>query len=328
MHLFHRGAIVVVLGSGSKGNCTYVGDGKTGVLIDCGVSTRQIADRMEAAGLTGDGPLGAPVDAVLVTHEHSDHVAAAGVLDRRLAAEDALAVPFYMTEGTRRRVNPKVMPRNTQRVRADRSFRVGELTIEALTLSHDTLEPVAYVIDVRGTRVGVITDLGKSTPNVERAFASLDVAVLEFNHDLRMLREGSYPPELKRRVEGQWGHLSNEQSAAVTAHAGRRLSHLVLAHLSEENNTPAKAERAASEALHRIGRRDVNVLVGSPTEPVRVGVDPFRIAPVLVEHTEARAVVEPRPVAEPDRVPVRGRQKRASYVPPEQGSLFGPSSWA
>ena len=154
--------------------------------------------------------------------------------------------------------------------------------------------------------------------------------MLEYNHDLRMLREGNYPPELKRRVEGPWGHLSNEQAAGITAKAGRRLSHLVLAHLSEENNTPAKAERAATEALRSIGRRDVNVLVGSPTEPVRIGVDPFRIAPVLVEHTEApRPILEPRPAAEPARQPtVRGRQKRAAYVPPEQGSLFGPSPWA
>lgn len=302
MHLFPKNVVVAVLGSGSRGNCTYIGDGVHGVLIDCGISTRQVMDRMAAVDLAG-----APIDAVLITHEHSDHVGAAAVLDRRISSDAGNCVPFHMTAGTRRRLNPRVTPRNVTIARAGQAFAVGGLRVEPIAIPHDTDEPVAYLVEAGGVQVGVITDLGHPTTTVTRAFARLDVAVIEFNHDPRMLEDGPYPWQLKQRIRGSHGHLSNEQAAEIVACAGPGLRQMVLAHLSEENNTPEHARIAAEDALAEIGRGDVGVLVGSPYTPLRID-----------------ASANDLPAARGAR---GARQVRAmDATPAAQVSLFGPSA--
>ena len=257
--LFHHDITVAVLGSGSSGNATYIGDGHQGVLIDCGVSTKQIRSRMDAVGLSG-----APINAVLVTHEHSDHVGAAAVLDRHLAKKTGQHVPFHMTYGTRRGLNPKVVPTNRQRVHAGVPFQLGDWRVEPFSVPHDTPDPVAYVIQIGTARVGVVTDFGSRTKLVQRQLNSLDVAVLEFNHDEEMLRDGPYPWQLKQRIDGRNGHISNRVASDMMAEAlgHGRLKQVVLAHLSSDNNTPDRALRAAHEAMHRAGVHDVSVDVG------------------------------------------------------------------
>jgi phosphoribosyl 1,2-cyclic phosphodiesterase len=273
--LFHHDVAVAVLGSGSRGNCVYVGDGRRGVLVDCGLSARQVFERLDAVGLAD-----APIDAVLVTHEHADHVGAAAVLDRALSRREGRPVPYYMTAGTERGLHERCRPSRVERVRAGQPVRFGGFTLEPYTIPHDTSDPVAWTIEIGSVRVGVLTDLGSTNPLVTRQFASLDVAVLEFNHDVRMLMEGAYPWPLKQRVRGRHGHLSNDQAADLVAEgaASGRLAHLVLAHLSEENNTPELAYRAAEEALWRAGRRDVGIEVGRqrealPTHQIRAPLE-------------------------------------------------------
>lgn len=241
----HAGVVVATLASGSRGNCTYVGDDRAGVLIDCGVSTRQILDRLDAIGL-GD----VRIDGVLLTHEHSDHVAAAAVLDRKLEARQGEPVAFYATAGTAEGMSAKVRPRTLTRVAAGARVPWRSGGFEAHAVPHDTLEPVGWAVELDGVRAGVITDLGHAPRLVEHLLGGLDVAVVEFNHDVEMLMDGPYPWALKQRIRGRHGHLSNDQAAALV-HAGvrRRLRHLVLAHLSEENNTPAHAQAAADRAL-------------------------------------------------------------------------------
>lgn len=242
------GAIrVVPLGSGSSGNCTWIGNDERGVLIDCGLSALQVVRRMEAAGLSG-----APVDAVLVTHEHADHVGAAAVLDRKLGRGRPL--PFFMTAATARALPEPSRPREVHVIEADRPFSWAGLHLEPHRVPHDTGDPVAWVVQVthraRDWRAGVITDLGHVTRSVELLAESLHLAVIEFNHDLEMLMNGRYPWPLKQRIRGRHGHLSNVDGARLLRHAARgALQGVALGHLSEENNRPEHAERAAREAL-------------------------------------------------------------------------------
>jgi phosphoribosyl 1,2-cyclic phosphodiesterase len=270
--LLSRDVTVAVLSSGSRGNCTYVGDGHAGVLIDCGLSTRQILRRMEDVGL-GD----APIDAVLVTHEHSDHAGACRVLCNRLEKRQGKPVPFHMTAGTRAALKDKVVPAHVSPIVAGRAFRVGHLQVDPFRIPHDTADPVAFRVGVGECWVGVITDLGRSTTLVSDKLRSLSVAVLEFNHDLEMLLDGPYAWPIKQRIRSSHGHLSNDQAGELLADAvGETLQHLVLAHLSEENNAPDKALRRAAVALHAGGAsKRVKVHIAQqdvPLQPITVGV--------------------------------------------------------
>ena len=271
--LFARDLQVVTLGSGSKGNCTYIGDGMAGVLIDCGVSTKQIMERLDSVGLGA-----APIDAILITHEHSDHVGSARVLSAALRRRYGRAVPFYMTAGTRQSLHSKVVPDGVEIIQPGERFQVKHLQVDPFPVPHDTLEPVAYRVRSGGVWAGVITDLGRSTHLVERKLRSLSVAVLEFNHDVGLLLGGRYPWPVKQRVRGSHGHLSNEQAAELldAALPNSRIQHLTLAHLSGENNDPRIALRAANDTLQKhgaIGEIQVRVArQGEPTTPIAVRV--------------------------------------------------------
>ncbi len=284
--LCHHDVVVATLGSGSRGNCTYIGTETRGVLIDCGLSTRQTVKRLAEIGLSE-----ARIDAVLVTHEHADHVGAAAILDRHLHKTTGRRVPFYMSRGTRHGLNPKCLPERVELVTSGRPFVIGSagdrsrnepvlagsngaLVVEPWTVPHDTVDPLAFAVNVGDVRAGVITDLGRPTRLVERQFGSLDIAVLEFNHDLEMLIDGAYPWKLKQRVKGAHGHLSNRQAGDVVRRGSAgRLKHLVLAHLSEDNNNPDVALRAADQALCDVSASGVTVHVASqqiPLGPLRV----------------------------------------------------------
>ncbi len=268
--LFARDVQLVVLSSGSAGNCSYIGDGHAGVLIDCGLSTRQIRARMEAMGLAD-----APVDAVLITHEHSDHVGAARVLSETLRKKLGRSVPFFMTPGTWGALRPGNTPDAYEAVVPGVPFRVRHLEIEAFPTPHDAADPVAYRVRVGGAAVGVITDLGRPTSLMEAMLKSLSAVVLEFNHDLDMLLQGSYPWPTKQRIRSNHGHLSNEQGGDLLSRGlSPELRHVVLAHLSQENNRPEKALVSAAKALRERGAEGQVALQvarqDAPLPPVRV----------------------------------------------------------
>lgn len=249
--LFPRDLEVAVLASGSAGNCTYVGDGRAGVLIDCGVSAKQVLERLAAVGLGG-----APIDAVLLTHEHSDHVGGARVLATRLAARNGgRGVPFYASAGTIDGLHPNCRPEGLEAVRAGERVRLRSLELRAFAVPHDTPEPLGWSVASGGTVAAVLTDQGHATPTVVEVLRGAAVAVLEFNHDEEMLSTGPYDWHLKRRIAGPRGHLSNDQAAALLREGlGPQLRCLRLAHLSRENNTPAKALAAAAAVLAATGR--------------------------------------------------------------------------
>jgi phosphoribosyl 1,2-cyclic phosphodiesterase len=243
------------LASGSKGNCFFIQGESSALLIDAGLSARETLLRIEAAGL--DAGL---ISAVLVTHEHGDHTRGLDVLIRKLSN------PAYATEGTfrdflhHRRTSDKAV--DCRVCRHDEEFLVEEFSIEAFATSHDAAEPCGFVIRENGMRIGYCTDTGiLSLPMLER-LRCCDGIVLESNHCPDMLTNGPYPESLKRRIRSKRGHLSNTATAAGLRALGKDVPQLILAHLSETNNTPGRVNASAREGLG-LYYEDVNVIVAT-----------------------------------------------------------------
>jgi len=267
LELFRQNLSVVSLASGSGGNATVVSTDDSAVLVDCGISCKQVRLRMAAAGLHADR-----LSAILVTHEHSDHVAGVRVCAQRLG------VPVYMTESCARVVG---LPDNVE-VRLFEpgvSFMVGTVEVQPYRIPHDTVDPVGFVLGCGEDRVGICTDLGSVTALVIDKLRACRVVLLEFNHDVEMLLEGPYPWHLKQRVRSRHGHLSNDQAAQLLQSLGDGLVEVVLlAHLSEKNNHPDLALRAARKAVSQGHSRPVRLELltqtgPGPLIPVRAGVN-------------------------------------------------------
>lgn len=233
------------LGSGSEGNALLVetddGASSCRVLVDCGFGLREAERRLRALGCE-PGEL----SAIVVTHEHGDHVG--GVF--RLA--EAHGIPVHLTHGTLQGCGRVGRAEALVRiVDPHLSFEVGAFRIEPVPVPHDAREPVQYVFDDGRSRLGVLTDLGHGTPHVVRALSRLDALVLECNHDPQMLADNpAYPPVLKRRIGGPWGHLANAEAARILGAIDRgRLRTVVAAHLSQQNNRPELARQALAAVL-------------------------------------------------------------------------------
>lgn len=226
------------LGSGSRGNATLVADADTCVLVDCGFSLAETRRRLARLGREPSDLAG-----ILVTHEHADHVR--GVA--RLA--DHYGIPVWLTRGTAAAIR---WPRGVTlcEVGAGRPFTLGSLRVEPVAVPHDAREPVQYAISSGARRVGVLTDLGAVTPAVVAHFRHCDGLFLEANHDPRLLATGPYPPALRRRVGGAFGHLSNGQAVGLLKRIELgRIRWLVLGHLSEKNNCRTRLEAAVAPLL-------------------------------------------------------------------------------
>jgi phosphoribosyl 1,2-cyclic phosphodiesterase len=229
-----------VLSSGSGGNCVYIETGTRRILIDAGLSEKKIDARMAAIGRDLKG-----LDAVFVTHEHSDHMRGVGPLCRKHN------VPLYCTEGTLRRMNGQLgrLPGYVA-LRAEEPIVIGNLRVVPYATPHDAEEPVAFVLESGGRKLGHATDLGRVTAGVVSKLQRADALMVEANHDVDMLHAGPYPWSTKKRIQSDVGHLSNEACAellAATGHGG--LKTVVLMHLSETNNHPDIAAITARQAL-------------------------------------------------------------------------------
>lgn len=248
-----------VLASGSGGNVCYVETAQARVLVDAGLSCGETIRRLETLGVDPDS-----LDGVVITHEHADHIRGAGPLARRLH------LPVYMNSPTLGRGTRMLgsVPSPVS-IHTGQTITVKDLLIETFTKCHDAADPMGVVLCSGGARLGIITDLGRSTRVVEDRLRGCRALIVEFNHDEKMLEEGPYPLELKRRIRGDHGHLSNGQAAClVKALLHPDLAWVIPAHLSEINNEPGKALRAVREALNgRNGCRS-EVAVSSQDVPL------------------------------------------------------------
>ncbi len=246
-----------VLASGSRGNCCYVETERTRVLIDAGLSCRETLRRLESLHVEA-----AEIDALIITHEHTDHIRGAGPLARRLG------IPVYINGSTYRQGLRALghIPAPVV-IQTGQTLPIGELRVETFTKCHDAADPIGLAVSCNGCRLGIITDLGRSTRVVEDRLKGCQALIIEFNHDVQKLDEGPYPLFLKRRISGPDGHLSNHQAAdLIRILAHQDLGVLVPAHLSNENNLPEIARREAERILEDCGLFRSRVEVSSQGE--------------------------------------------------------------
>ena len=230
------------LGSGSTGNATVVeamGLVPLRVLVDCGLGIRQLMCRLGEAGLQPED-----INAVFITHEHGDHIGCARSLSLRYR------IPVWMSGGTHAAIGSPDFDGLLHTARDGKTIDLGGLQLTPFTVPHDAREPMQLSCTDGSVKLGVLTDLGHATAHVLAHLQGCDAMLLECNHDTDLLMQSVYPPFLKRRVGGEYGHLSNVAAAEIASavmHSG--FKHLVAAHLSQQNNRPELAQEALATAL-------------------------------------------------------------------------------
>lgn len=248
---------VQILASGSQGNAALLWAGETVALVDAGLPVRVLSDRLTAANIGFRA-----IDHVLVSHGHLDHARSAGILAKRHQATLHCAAKIQPHRALSRAPLKRELPINGTMHLAAKNPADGDVAVRTVRIPHDCDPTVAFLIEHGGKRFAYLSDMGEPREDVAQALHDPHLLLLEANHDVEMLANGPYPSALKARVRGAGGHLSNDQMAVMlTRLAGPSLHTVVLAHLSGKNNTDALAEAAALQALERMGRSDVRVLV-------------------------------------------------------------------
>jgi len=266
------GVSVSVLASGSRGNTAVVESSRARILVDAGISCRETFKRLKLAGLEPKS-----LSAVLITHEHSDHVYGLATLAKRLD------IPVFMTGATHQawarslRDDAGQLPKlaKLEIFSAGRQFQIADITVTPFTIPHDAADPVGFTFRAEGAKIAFATDLGYMPASVRDHLRRCDVIIIESNHDVEMLRVGPYPWSVKQRVMSRVGHLSNDSLAQFFAEDyDGGASHIVLAHLSEQNNHPEVARRVAENALGPqqtlLQNRLMLAAQNAPTECIRL----------------------------------------------------------
>ena len=249
--------------SGSSGNSSLISDGKTTLLIDCGISGIKLTERLNEAGFAPSD-----ISGLLITHEHSDHTCGVGVIARRFG------IPLYATEKTFAAMNPgKINPELFNNICAGKTFSIGDIDIHPFSIPHDAADPVGYSFYADNGKYTLATDMGFMPDTLFDELKGSRQIILESNHDIEMLRFGTYPYYLKQRILSENGHMSNELSAKVSVRlADCGTESIMLAHLSRENNTPEIAEITTHNALCSEGFSNVNLSVASRYNVTRFAV--------------------------------------------------------
>jgi phosphoribosyl 1,2-cyclic phosphodiesterase len=223
---------ITSLNSGSNGNCYYIGNEEEAILIDAGISCRETEKRMKRLALSIE-----KVKAIFVSHEHGDHITGIPVLAKKYQ------LPVYITSATRSQFNLKLEQHLVVPFSADEPITVGKLSVTAFPKFHDACDPHSFMVSFGSVKVGIFTDIGVVCDQLINHFSQCHAAFLEANYDEEMLANGGYPFHLKKRISGGMGHLSNSQALElVTRHRPAFMSHLLLAHLSKNNNNPQLVE--------------------------------------------------------------------------------------
>jgi phosphoribosyl 1,2-cyclic phosphodiesterase len=219
---------IASLNSGSNGNCYYVAAGSEAVLVDVGISCKETEKRMARIGLNMKD-----VRAIFISHEHTDHIRGLEVLSKKYQ------LPVYITPATLKNSRLNIHPDLVRTFNNDSFIQLEQLGIKPFTKLHDAADPYSFVVSAHGVNIGVFTDIGACCSNVVRYFKECHAVFLEANYDTEMLETGMYPYYLKKRISGGHGHLSNHESLQLfNNHRSEGISHLILSHLSKENNSP------------------------------------------------------------------------------------------
>ena len=259
------------IASGSSGNCVYVGTQQVNLLVDVGLSGKKVE-----AGLEDIGVDPKEIDGIFITHEHSDHIKGIGVMSRR---HD---IPIFANAGTWKaleemgKIIGKIHPDHKQVIESDRDFCIKDLIIHPYSIPHDAAAPVGYAFYHGNKKISMATDLGHVSENVRKNLRDSNLLLLEANHDLEMLKFGSYPYYLKRRVMGDYGHLCNDVAGELLVDIyHEKLQTVILGHLSAENNFPELAYQTVENVLKKM-KQDVletlELLVASRKEGSKVYV--------------------------------------------------------
>ena len=246
-----------VLASGSKGNAILVSSPRTHILLDVGLTGKELVRRLDRSPTTAKH-----LDALVLTHEHRDHISGAGVLSRRFE------LPVYLSRGTLENLPPQIGAfSSVQLFQAGVTFTIGDLQLQAFAISHDAGEPVGFIVEHEGVRLGVCTDIGTVTQLVRTRMQGCHGLILEANHDSKLLLNGPYPWHLKQRIRSRHGHLCNEDTFELL----RTLFHealqsVVFAHLSEVNNHPSLVVESVEGFRRHSDAHDIRFEIGRQDE--------------------------------------------------------------
>lgn len=258
------------LNSGSNGNCYYIGNDQEAVLVDAGISCRETEKRMARAGLQM-----ARVKAIFISHEHSDHITGIPGISKKHQ------LPVYITPATHAKLEVPVANSLIRHFHPNQPITIGRLSITAFPKFHDASDPHSFVIKEGHIQVGVFTDIGKACTNVVGHFKGCHAVFLESNYCPDMLENGRYPLFLKERIRNGHGHLSNKEALNLfTKHRGKQLTHLLLSHLSRNNNSMELVQKIFSEKAGK-----TKIVIASrykETEVFHIDGEPY-LAPKVVE---------------------------------------------
>lgn len=253
------------IASGSSGNCVFVGNDHTNLLVDAGISGKRIENGLSEIAVNPKS-----LNGILVTHEHIDHVGGLGVVARRYK------IPVYATAGTIKAIQMVKSVGNIpeelfQVIKPDQPFSIQDITINPFSISHDAADPVCYTFEAQGHKAGIATDLGTYDQYIVEQLKDSEILLLEANHDINMLQVGGYPYMLKRRILGDMGHLSNDNSGRLLCQLlHEKLKFIFLGHLSKENNYPDLAYETVRYELEKSGNpffENVSIRVAKRDEP-------------------------------------------------------------
>lgn len=255
---------ILSLRSGSRGNASLVSGGNTKLLVDCGVSGKSVTSALADVDVYPED-----ISAIAVTHEHIDHIAGIGVMMRRYH------IPVWANAATWTAMESQVGKIDKSLVNIfdnDSSFEIGEIGVKPFSIPHDAADPVGYSFMCGDEKVAVATDIGELKKDLFEAIRGSKTVLLESNHDVNMLEIGKYPPQLKRRIRGKLGHLSNDDAGRAAEFLVRLgTERIILGHLSEENNYPDLARQTVICVLNDAGikcGRDVLLGVALPQQTV------------------------------------------------------------
>lgn len=248
-----------ILGSGSSGNCAFLETGETRLLVDAGLSGRQIRKRLLAIGRTPEN-----LNGILITHEHSDHVQGLVGLAARLQ------IPVFCNRLTREAIERQLqLTLDFRLFETGASFEVGDVNVDTFSVPHDAYDPVGFLLQTQAANIGFLTDLGHVTKLILQRVQSANVLVLEANYDLKLLQDDPHRPwSVKQRIVSRHGHLSNPAAAGVAAQlASAHLHHVFLGHLSSDCNRPELARATVAQSFDEIGARHIALEVTSQDVP-------------------------------------------------------------